>query len=318
MVALFPTHLSSKRGLALPTSQTTAPPPKPPTACFSSWVGTAGAPTTGIDNTQRELVPPQTRIKGAECWPLTGVIFLQPGEPSQALISSSLLPSPGPTAHQEESCVHILSQENSYPHTSPIVFNIERPLGRRQAVPLAGDTLEPGQGPTGAQGTGVVRATVAWTGARLGQLSAPLPRSRRLPAVAGRLVTQLREPGGCGFLLTSSPAQGLCTAPPVTRPTQSPILAPCSHLPLSGLCIGGPGQSSQGPVEGDQGKLGLAGWDSMAPQSRLARRGEGGETDTGDQRCRRWPVSPRDPLGLPTYSFHMPPHFCPRPTGWEA
>lgn len=163
-----------------------------------------------------------------------------------------------------------------------------------------------------------VGATVARTGARLDQLSPPPPQSRQPPAVAGCLLTQLREPGGCEFLLTSGPSARPAHSTACHKaPAQSLILAPCSHLPVSGLCIEGPGLNP-GSVEGDEGRLEQAGWCSMPPQSRLARRGERGGTNNGDQRYRRWPVPAKDPLDLPTCSFHLPSHSCPRPMSWEA
>lgn len=109
--------------------------------------------------------------------------------------------------------MHILSQEKSYPHTSPIVLDTERPLGRRQAVPLAGATLEPGQGPAGARGTGVVRATVARTGARLGQLSPPPALGPPIQTAAGCGKTSAHTAEGARWLWL----------PPHLRPSAKPV-----------------------------------------------------------------------------------------------
>lgn len=91
-----------------------------------------------------------------------------------------------------------------------------------------------------------------------------------------------------------APVQGLCTAPPVTRPSlephTGPMLPPAS---IWSLYWGARAEPPKGPVEGEQGRLRPAGWGFIATQKRLAGGGEGGGTDTGNQRCRRWP--PRDP-----------------------
>lgn len=97
---------------------------------------------------------------------------------------------------------------------------------------------------------------------------------------------------------SSSPqasAQGLCTALPVTRPSLEPytILAPPASIWSLYWVARAEPPCHQRPVEENQGRLRLAGWGSMATQNRLAGRGEGGGTDTGNQRCRRCP--PRDP-----------------------
>ena len=260
---------------------------------------------------------PQARIKGTECWPLTGVVFLWPGEQSQAHISSSLLPSPGPMAHGEESCVQILSHEKSCPHTSPIVLNTEMPLGRGVL----------GWGHLGASYAGSCwclshgvssRATVARTGARLDQLSNTPTQSRQPPAVAGCLLTQLRESGGCCFLLTSGPAQGSHTALPVTRPQPRALSWPCaptclylvSVLGSHGRAPSPPQACGRRPEQATAGRV--RGF--VVPQSRLAGRRR--KRDTYWRPVMQEVAGPPN-LSLSACSFHLPPQYCPGPT-WKT